>query len=57
MGQLVTVREAAHALNISENFLYVNIKRLPHMRLSSRAIRFDLDELKAWFREQAKVGR
>ena len=54
MSQLITIREAARALNVSPTFLYANIKTLPHFRMSARAIRFDLTELRDWFRRQAE---
>lgn len=57
MSQLVTIREAARVLNVSPTFLYANIKALPHFRLSARAVRFDLQELRDWFRARATERR
>lgn len=52
MGQLVSLKEAAKALNCSERFLYQRLATLPHYRMSRKGIRFDLAELREAFRVQ-----
>lgn len=52
---LLSVREAAKLLGISQNFFYTH-KELPSYRIG-RSLRFDAQELRDWFRRQAMIGR
>lgn len=54
MAELVTVEKAARALHLNKYFMYREAAagKLPHYR-QGRAIRFDVDELRGWMREQA----
>jgi excisionase family DNA binding protein len=49
---LVNYDEAAKFLNVAKGTLYgwVHSKWIPHVRLSPRVVRFDLDELAQWAR-------
>lgn len=48
-------REAAEFLGMKLGSLYalVHQQRIPHIRLGSRLVRFDRDELVRWMREHA----
>lgn len=52
---LLSVREAAKLLGVSQNFFYTH-KELPSYRIG-RSLRFDVQELREWFRRQAMLGR
>ena len=56
---LISVKEAARALGVSERFLrgLVTDGRIPFYRLSERTIRFDLDELRDYMRLIAEGHR
>lgn len=53
---LVSVKEAAEALKVSERFLrqLVNENRVPFYKLSERTTRFDLNELRDYMKHIAK---
>jgi excisionase family DNA binding protein len=57
MTELVKVQQAAQAVGIKPSTLYRAIKRseerAPFYRLG-RAVRFDIEELRQWMRDQAK---
>jgi excisionase family DNA binding protein len=50
---ILTVAEAASLLRLHSRTVYEKVERgeMPHRRLG-RSIRFDRDELEAWFAEQ-----
>lgn len=49
-SKLLTERELCDELRCSRTFLYRARRRgLPHVRLSRRAIRYDLAAVRAWF--------
>jgi len=52
MGKLADYQEAADRLRIKKSTLYslVSKKAIPHVRLSGRMVRFDLDVLDAWIK-------
>lgn len=52
--RLLTIAEAAEWLGLSESFLYklVEACAIPHIRFG-RAIRFDIELLKDWIKENA----
>jgi excisionase family DNA binding protein len=54
-AQLLTTREVASRLGVSSETVlqWVETRGLPAHRLTSRAIRFDADELDAWIAEHA----
>jgi len=51
-GMFINIHEAAKALAVSERFLrqLVVDGRIPFYKLSSRVIRFDIDELRSYMR-------
>lgn len=55
---LLTYEEAGRLLNLPIGTLYawVSQRRIPHVRLSGRVVRFDEDELGRWLAER-RVGR
>jgi len=56
MGELVNVDRASAALGVNRYSLYRWAKegKAPSYR-AGRALRFDIDELRAWMKEQAQV--
>lgn len=48
--ELLTYDQAAELLGVKRGTLYswVHLKRVPHIRLSKRCVRFDRRELEAW---------
>jgi excisionase family DNA binding protein len=50
--RLLTVTEAAEFLGRGVNTIYIDVRagKIPHFRVGT-AIRFDLDELRAWLEE------
>ena len=54
--RLLNVREAAEFLGMSRNSVYKACREdgLPHYRVNDWTIRFDLGELRAWLRENAR---
>lgn len=54
MSNLVSVDEAASATGLSKTKLYKSAKagKAPHYRCG-RAVRFDIEELRHWMRQQA----
>jgi excisionase family DNA binding protein len=55
MARLLTTREVAERLGVTPEtvLVWVETRGLPALRLTSRAIRFDEDELEAWKAEHA----
>jgi len=51
--QLVTTKEAAMALGLSQFFLYRNSSVFPGAYRAGKAIRWDVAQLKAWMASQA----
>ena len=51
---LEKVKEAASALKLSTSFLNKLPKETPGVYQFGRAVRFSIEELKAWSRKQAK---
>ena len=56
--ELLTYDEAAEFLGVRRGTLYawVSQRRIPHLRLSARSVRFDKQELTAWV-EARRVGQ
>ncbi len=56
-SRLLTYAEAAKLLNVRKGTLYawVHERRIPHLRLSSRLVRFDEATLRAWLAKR-RVG-
>jgi excisionase family DNA binding protein len=54
MSNLVSIDEAASAIGLSKSKLYKSAKagKAPHYRCG-RAVRFDVEELRQWMRQQA----
>jgi excisionase family DNA binding protein len=52
---LLTRREAAHSLGISERTLFALTKAgdIPHIRLGTRCVRYPVDQLKARIADQS----
>jgi excisionase family DNA binding protein len=52
---LLTRREAAHALGVSERKLFdlTRDNHVPHVRLGARGVRYPVDQLKAWIAAQS----
>ena len=52
---LLDYQQAARLLNIKLGTLYamVSQRRVPHIRLAGRLVRFDRDQLLAWVRSKA----
>ncbi len=52
--KLVTYRELAEYLNIPIGTLYAWVCQgtIPHIRISSRTVRFDLAQIDAWLRDR-----
>ena len=57
--KLITYQKAAALLDLPVGTLYawVHQKRVPHLRLGPRTVRFDEDELRAWVAERRQVVR
>ena len=53
MADLETTAAAAKAVKLSVWWLYRNQDQIPAVRKAGRAIRWDVDELKEWMKEQA----
>jgi excisionase family DNA binding protein len=53
---LLKPREAAAALSISERTLFTltKDKAIPHIRLGPQLIRYDLDQLREWIRQNSE---
>ena len=56
--KLINYQKAATFLDVPIGTLYamVHEKRIPHIRLSKRMVRFDVEELEVWLRER-RAGR
>ena len=55
MNDLVKINEAAKAINVNKYFLYKAVasgKLFPYR--AGRALRFDIEELRQWMKEQEK---
>ena len=54
MKAMLTYKEAAKVLGVPVGTLYswVHLKKVPHVRLSSRFVRFDADRLQEWMAAQ-----
>jgi len=52
--ELLTYEQAAELLGVKRGTLYawVHLKRVPHIRLSKRCVRFDRGEIEAWIAKQ-----
>lgn len=53
MSDMVKTREAAKAVGLSPYFLYRQARGNPAAYRAGRALRWDLEALKAWMRQQA----
>ncbi len=53
--KLLTYQQAAEFLNLPRGSLYslVYLKKIPHVRLSPRVVRFDQAELDAWLEHRS----
>ncbi len=47
-----TTIEAAKAVHLSKWYLYRNAKRIPAAHRAGRALRWDVEALKQWMRDQ-----
>ncbi len=56
MAKLETTEVAAKEVHLSKWFLYRHAQRIPAAHRAGRAIRWDVDALKLWMREQAHAG-
>lgn len=54
MSDLEKTRPAAKSVGLSPWYLYRNADKIPAAHRAGRALRWDVDELRAWMREQAK---
>lgn len=54
---LVDTHEAARVCGLSPSFLYRSWKGNPAARRAGRALRWDVNELKEWMREQAQANQ
>ena len=52
----VKTRQAAVEAGLSVSFLYHNWKHIPAARRAGNALRWDIDQLLDWMREQAQVS-
>lgn len=54
--RLINYKKAAEFLDMPMGTLYalVHQKRIPHVRLGNRMVRFDLEALQAWLDEHKK---
>jgi len=59
LPHLLTVRDAARILKMSENAIYLRLHRgeMPCLRFGRRTIRFVYDELVNWGIEHGKIRR
>ena len=50
--ELLTYDQAAHLVNVPTGTLYawVSQRRVPHVRISARLVRFDREALEAWLK-------
>ena len=55
MRELQKVAEAARGLGVSRTFLYKLPRGTPGVYVFGRAVRYDVEELRAWAAAQAKV--
>ena len=56
LKQLLTTKEVAEFLQISPQRVYTlcSTKKFPHIKISSRRIRFDCDAVKEWLNERSQ---
>ena len=52
MTSFETTEGAAKAVHLSKWFLYRNAKRIPAAHRAGRALRWDVEALKQWMRDQ-----
>jgi len=52
MNSFETTEKAAEAVHLSKWFLYRNAKRIPAAHRAGRALRWDVEALKQWMRDQ-----
>jgi predicted DNA-binding transcriptional regulator AlpA len=52
---LVSTREAARAVGINPFFLYRRVHQIPAVYRAGRVLRWDVEALKEWMREQART--
>ncbi len=55
MENLETTAVAAKAAGLSKWFLYRNARKIPAAHRAGRALRWDLEGLRAWMRQQAEA--
>ena len=56
MADLETTTAAARAVNLSPWWLYRNQRKIPAAHRAGRALRWDVESLKAWMRKQQKAS-
>jgi len=56
MAKLETTVVAATEVHLSKWFLYRNAHRIPAAHRAGRALRWDIETLKLWMRDQAMKG-
>jgi len=54
MSKLEKTEVAAYAVDMSKWYLYRNWRHIPAAHCAGRALRWDVEALKTWMREQAK---
>lgn len=57
--KLLTYKAASELLEVPIGTLYawVHEKKIPHIRLGPRTVRFDLEELQTWLAERRRSAR
>ena len=53
MAKLEKTETAADAVGLSKHYLYRNADHIPAAHRAGRALRWDVEALKAWMRQQA----
>jgi predicted DNA-binding transcriptional regulator AlpA len=53
MAEMAKTKEAAKAVGLSTFYLYRNADRIPATFRAGRALRWDIELLRAWMRAQA----
>ena len=57
MGNLEKTRVAAKEVGLTPWYLYKNSEKLPGAYRAGKALRWDINELKAWMRKKALAKR
>jgi excisionase family DNA binding protein len=56
--QLLTYKKLAEFLGVKEGTLYwwVHEKRIPHLKLGARVVRFDPEAISVWLAQRARLA-